>query len=373
MRVLAGLILSAVTIMGCGNSTPSITCDPPTVLNQAGTACDYVGSDMSATVVTCGTNTAPNDMGTECEVQPGTCQAQGTVYDPATHSCKQQPSGTSVEPSRTLVPFYTQVYYNNSSVYSAIGAGPNITATGVDDTTQLFNVAGVKLGGRTFMTRAPGITPPGSGGPFTVVPTTLDINRQLTLGDWKKCSGSIQWFTPPPAQQPSTGNKLYKQVIDIAGCIPNSMYSAWLFWTPDGTFANRAFAAVAGGLPNVLITDGSGAGHFEAFYDPAVWFKIGTNVTYAAAHTPPTVVFDPANASYTNSGVITTLFYHSSGQSNDNIGYCEKDIDAGVCITPQPQVLNMLAVGVWAHAALSQYDATTPTNSATKIGLLQPY
>jgi hypothetical protein len=378
MKVFVGLglvVLSVFSITGCGGFDGKY-CSPGTHAGTDNMTC-VADSPDDMGVIACGPNqvlvgttcmTGPgacatgvedlNDMGV-CVPNSSICQAPGTEL--RNGACVPVSDGTLVA-SATFTQSFNTIYYMNSGVPTVVGTISAVTATGVDDNTPLVNIKGVPLGGAVYQARYPQ-TPPGSAGPFVPVNTTLDVTHQITLGEWKKCNGSVSWYKPPAA---INGVNMYKQVINVAGCIPNSLWSVWHFWTPDGTRASAAFGAPSAGIPNNFITDNQGAAHYERYLDPNAWFKIGQNVMYAGAHTPPTIVFDPSNPTYANSGLITALFYHSSGQTNDNMGYCEKDIDAGTCQPVQPPVINFLQVKVFAFQHLLH-------EPAIKIGLLQPY
>jgi hypothetical protein len=290
-----------------------------------------------------------------CVVSATACQATGTVFDPATGTCKKPSDGMQVA-TANFIHGYQHMYYaettavdggtgdgGTTTTYKVVGNFTTRTATQLAPSTQLFRRDGKPIGGGMYR----GVYPLDQPRP---TPTVLDPNYRITLGDYEKCSGSAAWYKPP---MKVNGKAVYKHVVDVANCVPNTLYTVWFFWSPDKTRANSVIAAPAGGLPNAFITDDAGAGHWERTIDSDVWMKSGIMMPYAGAHvTPPTI---PDITKTPDASLITVLIYHNNQQTNGNPGWvpvaplCATDMN-GVCLSPQPEnVINLGRTGIDSH------------------------
>src|SRR5256885_1083457 len=90
--------VSGVTVVGCGGDT--VVCSLPARLSDDGKTCLDVNDDLAAVAPAvdlagqgpCGTNTVL--MNGSCVPTSAICQAQGTVFDPQSFSCKPDNPGT---------------------------------------------------------------------------------------------------------------------------------------------------------------------------------------------------------------------------------------------------------------------------------------
>jgi len=348
--LLAGL----PAVFGCSNDTqappaPAVTCGPDTML---------VGNACQPAATACGSNLALT--GGKCEPTSSICQATGTVFDSATNSCKKPSSGTLVM-SANFVHGFQHIFYqapdgDGGTVLHAIGNFTMQTAN-IPDSTVILNKRAMPIGGGLYTTRYP-------VGPLIQTPTMLDATHQLTLGEWKACNGSVSWYKPTGGRE--NGKAYYDMVVDVAGCTPNTLYTVWLFWTPDGTRAGATLFGPPGGIPNAFVTDDGGAGHWERKIDSELWLKSGIPMPHVGYSTTsnPTVPDISANPA---AGVIAVLINHISQQSNGNAGYCEPvSASDPTCATPQPMVLNLGANAIDSfHHMLHE--------PGVPLSMLQPY
>jgi hypothetical protein len=376
------LAVFASGLSGC-NDTTAIVCEPPAMLSADGTKCTVTIPDASVTMCGAGTQMVGNScvvaagacgtnltlMNGQCIATSAICQSTGTVFDPATFTCKRPSDGTMLS-TVNFTHAFQHIFYANtvtnvdagttSTIYSVVGNSTTQIAN-IPDTTQLFNRAGRPLGGLI----APVLNVP----PYADVtwPTALDITRTVTLADWKACGGSVSFYKPPAK---INGKAVYKIVADVAGCLPQTLYTTWMFYTPDGTRANAFMVSSVGGMPSELVTDDAGAGHWERYVDSDVWFKAGANMPYAQTHMPPPTIPDPS--ALPNAGIIFVVAYHSTAQNNGNVGFCVKDPNNTTCnglpccMTPPSPGIAPNLPGTDGHHQLT-YEP------ATKLSLLQPY
>jgi hypothetical protein len=337
------------------------TCGPGTTLSNG--TCIPSKTPMCQ----CGPNTTPGDGGT-CEVAPSACQATGTLFDPATGTCVTPPDGTMVG-SQNFSLVEISVYYDAGN-----GMFLPIANMNLPNQTPLFNHLGVPLDGKDTQLFYPVgpyatmFTAFGSTWSYNMASNTVscgrDSTQQLTVGDWKKCMGSASWFKPPA---PVNGKNVYKLVVDVTGCVPSSLYSVWTFTSPNGTRADAVTVAPAGGLPNVMITDVNGAGHFVTYEDPSAWFIPGALIPYSGAHSSPATVATGANAA-----AVTMVAFHSNAQTNPMGDFCfatNPGMPLGInnpCQTPPPGIYNIGRSGLKFHTQLLDEPGTLLT-------MLKPY
>lgn len=397
MMKLSGALaagIGAICFLGsaCNNGN-EIICAAPTKLNADGTQCIFEGVDDGGGV-RCGLNTRLDTTTKECRVVDGVCglnqvfvagkcevdqtvcQAQGTVFDPDTKSCKAPQQGTVVG-SSPFAKQYTHVFIptaptsttmrplGNLSQETAGPGGGMVT----DPNTPIFNRTGKALGG--FISVA---IP--QFGPATEVETPLAVDiparnmdgsfqtptKQFTVQDWRNCGGSASFIRPPG---PINGKNYYKMVVDMTGCLPLTLYSVWLNWSPDGTRMNNTLSAFAGGIPATVNTDENGNAHFERLLDPEIWFKSGATMPWGARFRENDQMIIPDITQNPNAGVLVVIIYHSNGETNGNPGQCVSGMD-GLCLTPQPNIVFSLHFPIDAHTHLYTSDPIPLAN-------LQPY
>lgn len=382
---LMGAVGAGGAIMsGCGGGgTSGATCVAPAMLSSDGSKClapgedgftkyDLSGDMTGNPSVTCGTNTMLVN-GT-CVITASACQATGTVYDEASNSCKTPAIGSLIK-TLTFGHGFQHIFepvtdVNNVTTYKPIGGFDAqtlmINNAPVPDTAVIFNKLGVAYGGGIYSARYP-------VGPLIPTPTVLDPNHKITLGEWKACSGSASWYKPAAKVN---GKAVYTHVVDVAGCEPNTLHTVWFFWSPDGTRATSAvsgLAAPSGGIPNALITDDAGAGHWQRNIDSDVWLKYGAPAPFVGTHGPTSFPADPGVSSTTQPGIITVIIYHNNQQTNGNPGFCEPtdptmayNASTNPCANPQPTVINLGRSGTDAGHQLI-------TNPGFTLRDLQPY
>jgi hypothetical protein len=368
---------------GCGDTTPcadagipDLTMHPEDLAgtgkcgpNETLTNGVCVANPVDGGGLTCGPNTMP--MGNSCVVASSACLAMGTVLDPATSTCVKATMGTPVNNgSHNFIHGYSSVYAQQTGdagvVCVPLGTANMLLLNNLPGTTQLYNKACVPLGGRSIMlhypvgANAPMFTAFGStckyDMPSNTVNCMVDPTAEVTLDDWQKnCTGTAAW-----RKGPFNGKNVYQLVVDVQGCIPNSLYTVWTFTSPTGTRAGAVTSAPVGGLPNTMQTDTMGNGHFETFEDPSVWFIPGALIPYSGAHNAPATVATGAMAS-----ALTIVFYHSNVQTNANPQACElkdntmpPDPTLNPCLTPQPGIVNVGRSGTDAHTQLLDEPGT---------------
>jgi hypothetical protein len=334
------LLLSAL-IAGCGSnpdcpgptSAPDLaglaSCGPGTKLSNGSCIATTMGSGLTCgantaasdggtcevTSSVCGTNTAPSDGGT-CEVTPKVCNAPGIVFDPSSDSCVLQMAPGMPLASNNFIVEYKSLYYDagNGMFQPLNGQQPG--------TTKLYNKLGVPLGGWELTIKYPVgpnatmFTIFGSDCSYDMATNTVkcarDPTAQVTLNDWQFCAGVANWY-----KTPILGKTVDRLVVEVSGCVRNSLYSVWTLTTTTGLLADATTIAPAGGLPNVMVTDSSGHGHFETFYDPSVWFIPGEIVPYAGGFMNQATV-----ASGQNAAALTMVGFQSNAQTNPMGDFC---------------------------------------------------
>jgi hypothetical protein len=327
----------ALTVAGCGDN--NLSCGAGTVDDGKGNcvAADMAGvqPDLSGgSNLTCGDKTL-NENGV-CNVQDSVCLT-GTTFDKTTHTCTVAGTpGTQVVNENFLVNYIHLYYADTTTSPTAYKPAGTPTTTAQADATMLFLSDGTPMAAFPQKLRYAGnggtLIPnvPMAYDPTNTTPGTF--TKQLTIGDYKKCNASVKFFKP--ADYNSTTNPKYLMVVDAAGCPANYLYTVWFFYTPsdatdkDAAFNARSFAAPAGGMPNVMVTDDKGQGHWERLIDASVYFKHGTNVPWGAAHST-TVIPDAPGL------LLPTIVTHPYAQSNGNPLLCVLSaVNAGKCYNP---------------------------------------
>src|SRR5262249_40221339 len=148
------------------------------------------------------------------------CQS-GTTYEASTQTCIISPPDGTLIASANLQPVYSGISYQATT-----DAGMMLTPVGTFTTP----TAGPAHATPLWMPQgANGIAarPVGGGlvkvkyltGSIADAPTTIDVNKQFTLGEYKNCQGTVRFYRPP------TGTKL-RMIADLAGCLPDLLYTA---------------------------------------------------------------------------------------------------------------------------------------------------
>lgn len=374
--VIGCLLLAAP---GCSDT---VTCASPTKLSADGTQCVYDAPPDET--ISCGANTRLNATAKECQVEatvcgdnqelvdgackitPTVCQAQGTEFDEATQSCKK-PSLGEIVGSSVFGKQYTHVFIKDTPTSTTVRPLGNISQETAgpgggmvtDRDTPIYNRDAKALGG--FIS----IAIP-QFGPAVEVETPLAIDipdrnpdgsfqtptQQFTVQDWANCGGSAQFIKPP---EPINGKNMIRMVVDMTNCLPLTLYSVWLNWSPDGTRVNNTLSAFAGGIPATVNTDESGNAHFERLLDPEIWFKSGATMPWGAQFRAEDEMVIPDITQNPNAGVLVVIIYHSNGETNGNPGQCVTGTD-GMCMTPQPNIVFSLHFPVDAHTHLYTSD-----------------
>ena len=125
----------------------------------------------------------------------------------------------------------------------------------------------------------------------------------------------------------------------------------------------------AGGIPNELITDENGTGHWERVLDSSVWMKSGAPTPFLDTLATPLGI--PNLGSSPNAGVLTLVQYHSNQQSSENLGTCVPadftmayDPVSNPCANPQPTVVLYKNDKIWVQLQ---------TILGARLAQLQPY
>jgi hypothetical protein len=335
MKKKALVVVAALSVGAAGLYLPACgdtSCGPGTTLVDdvcvASTADFSASMDLAGSATNCGPKTKLNTTTNTCEIDPmgGVCP-QGYTLDTTNFNCIAPSLGTQIF-SAGMTQFWSQIARVNPAptdgggMYQALGGGTGgVSVMGVPDDTLLF------------MSKAPNSPMGGVGtgygtlpvfwqeGPPSTVPTYAD--HQFTFGEWKKCKATFAFYKDPPVPA-AAGKKWYKQVVDVAGCPPGVLFSVWNVFSNTDSAADRKVSMPVGGLPEALVTDSMGAGHFERDLDPEVWFKAGISAN-GVAHGSTVQQTIPDPATFPNASVIPNLIYQNQGQTNGNTGWCEKD------------------------------------------------
>lgn len=390
---ITGGLVSIVLLFGAGCSSKEITCTAPTKLNADGTACIYEATNDGGGL-RCGPNTRQDSVTKECKVidtvcgvnqvfennrcvvSNSVCQAQGTVFDEATKSCKVPSEGELVG-SSPFTPQYTHVFVRETATSTTLKplgnlnqetAGPN-NGPVTDRNTPIYNRSGKPMGAfistaiPQFGPAVPVDTPMAVQIPARRPDGTFeDPDLVFSVEDWAQCAGSSSFYKLP---EPINGKKYYKMVVDMTNCLPLTLYSVWLNWSPDGTRQNNTLSAFAGGIPATVNTDENGNAHFERLLDPEIWFKSGATMPWGAQFRANDAMVIPDITQNPNAGVLVVIIYHSNGETNGNPGQCVTDMN-GMCLTPQPPIVFSLHFPIDAHTHLYTSDPIPLAN-------LQPF
>jgi hypothetical protein len=349
MKLQMAIVVAPLLLAAC-SSNPTETPDMAVAVNS----------------VTCGPNTML--AGQQCVIAASACLS-GTMFDPATATCKLIVNyGTKVW-SSTIGHVWHHMFYKNpappdgGSAYTAVGDPLGTVTATITDTEKLFLKLGDPLG-----------LPGGTGqvpvhwylGPPSSTYTTFD--HQITLGEIKSCTASYTIYQNPP----DTTQHMYKFVVDIAGCPHDIVFSTWLVISTTDVRADQAIATPLGGLPHSFTVDGTGKGHWERNLDPAKWTKSGAMVN-GSAHTAMVGVV-PDLTAFPNAHAWVDLVFHNSGQSNGNPGFCEHDATTGNCVTPPSNNIYLPGqFGVDVAATHQGGKQTDTTVTPIPLGMLQPY
>jgi len=152
-------------------------------------------------------------------------------------------------------------------------------------------------------------------GPPSTTPSAPD--HQFTVAELKACKGTYKFFKDPPG-----GKKVYKEVVDMSGCPPDTLFGVWNVFSNTALQSDRKVSTPAGGLPEGIIINGAGKGHFERDLDPNLWFKSGVAIN-GVAHGSTVAVPVPDLTNFPNATVSPHIIYQNLGQSNGNPGFCE--------------------------------------------------
>lgn len=327
MNKLMVVAILAMAAVGCGGNV----CGPGT--EMVDDTCVASAADLSVVIpdggtagTTCGANTTLENG--VCVLAAGACM-NGAVFDVNTKTCvaKLADNGTLVkaDPMKTV---YSNVFFaapdaDAGMIYTPVGTFDTqsgmLAGAPLPDTTPLFLKDGRPLMGRTGMKGKGSVA-----GLIDILPT---VTTQVTLGDYKSCKGTVAWY------KPTDGTKKYRLVMDLTGCIKDSVYGVWIHYSDSDLTVPRAtrFANVTMGTypywPNTMTTDANGQGHFERLLDPEVWFKPGVSCPQCFSHGPTT--FPAATGS-----ILVSAVFHPQGIASANIGLCPLDPATGNCFNP---------------------------------------
>jgi hypothetical protein len=267
---------------------------------------------------TCGKNTQLDATTRQCVVARAACQG-GTTLDPESGACQSGNNGTLIH-SSTFAMEFGSLFHMGAAGLEPIGATGVINA-GIGDGEPTYLASGIPTGA---IDPAPVHWTPGA-----VSSTPSAIDHPLTVGEWRSCGGSWSIYKDPPKSA-----KRYRMVVELAGCPPSTLYTLWLVYGRGPTRADRILGAPLGGLPQVIVVDADGEGHFSRDLDPQVWFQPGAivgGINVADESSGTAAVLDPAQVPA--AAIWIDLDFQNSGQSNGNAGFCEIDV-SGHCVTP---------------------------------------
>jgi hypothetical protein len=360
---------SSLGLVSCANN---LTCAPGTHQQDNECVADVV--DASAGTdgpvgggASCGPNTMLDTATNKCVLAQSACQA-GTTFDQTAGACKiVQNFGTKIF-SSPLNQVWGRLAYMNpnppdgGSAFSPLGDRYHITATTVPDTASMYLLSGVTVG------FTPGTTLPVHWETGNVSSTLPAQDHVITVGEWKTCNGSWAVYNNPPS-----GKKNYNIVIDLAGCPPYTILSVWMVASLDGTFPMIVDAFPAGGIPNSFEVGQNGQAHFEREVDPAKWFKSGIAVN-GNAHNPSLGMgMIPDLNTYPNAAIYPSVQLHTSGQSNGNVGNCEKDANGNCLTPPSPNIFLPGRPNIDATLTHDAVKCTGCPGSPIPLSMLQPY
>jgi hypothetical protein len=368
--LFAGLASTAFFIHGCGD----LSCGAGT--RDVDGVCVPDGPDQGAqvdlagSIPGCGPNTQLNATTNQCELIASACQG-GTEFDPMTLSCKPPSAiyGTQIF-STNMTKVWNGVAQQTGAdggfTYTALGDFFKQTLMGLPDSTLLYFPNGVPVGDFGSL--------PVRWNSTAVLSTTIaSFDHQMTLGEFKTCNGSYAIFKDPPG-----GKKVYKYVVDLAGCPPGMLIDTWAVFSREkdcamdtagmcAAFDQRQFSTPFGGVPNSFETDGRGNGHWERDINPTVWLASNATLT---GNTHGATANVPDLTTYPNASVYLSLIYHLYGQTNGNMGNCVRDANNN-CITPQPNAVFL--PGRFGVDTATLIQGVGMNSTSTPLSMVQPY
>ena len=353
MGVLAATAMAG--LVGCDNTT--MNCGTPDLSG--------LGNNVS-----CGKNTMLS--GTSCLPATTVCGA-GTTFDTPSSTCMVTAKKYGDLVVSSPIALYWGITFimdmNNMLVPVDPGTGCKLDPS-ITDNTPLYTGAGEPFGYN------PAIPAHWFANNISTIETAND--HQITVGEWKKCTANMAIYKNPPS-----GKKNYLVTVDLANCPPGLLFTVWNSYAPDGEFADIALSVPAGGLPNTMQTDLSGAAHFERELDPNVWTKEGANRN-GSAHTMPASEKIPVNPMGGKADFWIDVAIHNDGSSNGNPGFCEVDGMGNCLAMPSPNVYLPGNLGVdWTAAFLGAAGPNSgcpaantggaPANTEITLDMIQPY
>jgi len=351
----------SLAAIGCDNGTEGPTCGPGTVLNTTTNTCDDVpgpapitcgpnamlsadgkscyAPDFAGTAPTCGGNTTLDPMTNTCKITAAAC-LDGTVLDTAANTCKLNVDhGSLVAGPFVADKVWSFLRYSNGTSLQPLGNGFSRTAT-VAANTEIY-MGNAPSGGNFDPATTPrmGHAPVDTTSDSTRVVGGWDVywdanantpsstpsafDHYITVGEWDTCTMTWSVYSNPPN---IGGKKYYRLVVDLAGCPPSSSIEMWFQYGNGANGASRILGTPAGGLPNSTMVTANGTAHWERDFDPNVWTKsnvaLNGNTHAGGGFGNGTQGRTPDLSTNPLASFWLAAFWHNSGQSNGNAGWC---------------------------------------------------
>jgi hypothetical protein len=318
---------------------PAINCGPNATLSADGRSC--TGQDFAGLAPSCGANMTLNAGTNTCELTTAAC-LDGTVLNATKTACQANiDHGSLVAGPFMSDKVWSFLRYNNGTSLVPLGDDYHRTGTPADPATAdiyiNFNPANggpstpdsnPRMGAAPVdttddTTRIAGGWPVyWDANPANPSSTPSAFDHYIKVSEWDNCTQTWAIYKDPPG---IGGKKYYRLVVDYAGCPPNASFEHWFNYGNGANGAMRILGTPAGGLPNSIMIQANGTAHWERDFNPEIWTKSDVALNgnthggqMGTGRTPNLSV--SANASFW-----IATFFHNSGQSNGNAGWCMPD------------------------------------------------